>query len=536
MLKVKFLLLFMSFFLIGKSQTVEKRIALLIGNSNYKNGTVLKTPSNDASLMANTLEGLGFTVVLRNNASREEMISAISSFYNSLSDSKVALFYYSGHGMLINGVNFVIPVDAEIKDENMASFEAISVNDIVKKLESYPQNINIVILDACRSNPFRSWLRGNQLGFSAMNPGPGTIIAFAASEGQTTSDGVGANGLYTEKLVKQMTKPIPIESVFKNTRLEVQKASNNIQIPQEWTQLTGEFYFPKVTNPIAENSSSSNDSDSLLKSSKALGKIKLNTEIGGDLYMDNTIIGRVEANSSSNILDEIPFGTHVFEIKGDPNWKYELTVKDEKLIELTVSINKNIFFDSRDNRTYKTVKIGEQVWMAENLNYEIAVEKEKGVAKLFSTKPPSNYCYDGNLINCSILGRLYLYETAKNACPTGWHLPNEKEWQTLIINSGGESGAPEKLKPANGWVKSQSSFFSNKTTWTFPPYEGGFAALPGGSSAGGLGYYTSWWVQTPAGSKLREVNISDRIKIDNAWASNSLTQKTIADYVRCIKD
>jgi uncharacterized caspase-like protein len=121
--------------------------------------------------------------------------------------------------------------------------EALPVDKIIRQFEQVPENINIVILDACRDNPFRSWSRGTGQGFRALSPVSGTIISFATSENSVAADGTGSNGPFTEELVKQMNIPQPIEVVFKNTRREVMKRTNNAQRPQEWNMLTGDFYF-----------------------------------------------------------------------------------------------------------------------------------------------------------------------------------------------------------------------------------------------------------------------------------------------------
>ncbi|MGD0755930.1 MAG: caspase family protein [Bacteroidales bacterium] len=223
----------------------EKRLALVIGNSNYSAGLTLKNPANDANLMSETLHNLGFEVIKRIDANKQSMEQAVRDFSKQLPDCNVALFYYAGHGVQVDGINYLIPTDAKLNDKNDCKFEAIPVNFVVEEFEKYPNNVNIVILDACRSNPFRSWARGGEGGFRAINPTSGTIISFATSEGSTASDGSGKNGLFTEELVKQMTIPQPIESVFKKTRVQVQKLSNGAQSPQEWSQLTGDFYFKK---------------------------------------------------------------------------------------------------------------------------------------------------------------------------------------------------------------------------------------------------------------------------------------------------
>jgi uncharacterized caspase-like protein len=133
-----------------------------------------------------------------------------------------------------------------LNDKSDVKWEAISVNTAIEELEQYPNNTNIVILDACRNNPFRSWARGEaNRGFKAITPASGTIISFATSEGATAADGEGANGLFTQELVKQMSLKMPIEEVFKKTRVQVERLSNGAQSPQEWTKLKGEFYFKR---------------------------------------------------------------------------------------------------------------------------------------------------------------------------------------------------------------------------------------------------------------------------------------------------
>ncbi len=225
---------------------IEKRLALVIGNANYEGGSAkLKNPLNDAILMSRTLENLGFEVIKRFDANKQSMEDAIREFSRKLPNFNVALFYYAGHGVQVDGMNWFIPIGAKLNEKTDCKFEAISVNFVVEEFEKYPDNVNLVILDACRSNPFRGWSRGGDQGFKAINPTRGTIISYATSEGSTASDGVGENGLFTKELVKQMNIPQSIESVFKKTRVQVIKISNGGQSPQEWTQLTGDFYFKK---------------------------------------------------------------------------------------------------------------------------------------------------------------------------------------------------------------------------------------------------------------------------------------------------
>ncbi len=223
----------------------ERRLALVFGNSQYRNSASLRNPANDANLMEGTLRDLNFDVIKHLNASKEEMMSAIREFNEKLPYYNVALFYYAGHGNQVEGKNYLIPIDANLEKEADCKFEAVAVDFIVEEFEKYQENTNIVILDACRNNPYKAWARGGEQGFKAMSFTSGTIIAFATSEGATAADGKGANGLFTEELVKQMAVSQSILNVFMNTRVQVRKLSNNQQIPTEWNKLNGDFFFRK---------------------------------------------------------------------------------------------------------------------------------------------------------------------------------------------------------------------------------------------------------------------------------------------------
>jgi uncharacterized caspase-like protein len=227
----RFIFILLCVFISISAHSQQRRIALVIGNADYEHSGKLKNPANDAELMAKTLESLDFTVIKKLNATKTDMEKTIYEFSKRLGEYNVALFYYAGHGIQVNGVNYLLPIDAVLDDLIAAEFEAIDVGTVVSQFERYPDNTNIVILDACRNNPFKSFSRGGEAGFKAIPAPSGTIIAFATGEGATASDGYGENGLYTSKLVSEMKKPIRIEDVFINTRIKVRDASNNEKFP-----------------------------------------------------------------------------------------------------------------------------------------------------------------------------------------------------------------------------------------------------------------------------------------------------------------
>ena len=228
---------------------VERRLALVIGNANYKNSNALRNPINDAEAITSALKELGFTVLKYLNADLKTMKMAMDEFGERLQKYNVGLFYYAGHGMQVKGNNYLIPVDASLKVEQDVDYDCIDAGRLLGKMEAAGSNTNIVILDACRDNPFsRSWMvrstRQGEEGLAFMNAPSGTIIAYATAPGRIAADGTGRNGIYTEAILKYIKAPsIPIEDFFKNVRNEVENKTNRTQTPWESTSLKGNFYF-----------------------------------------------------------------------------------------------------------------------------------------------------------------------------------------------------------------------------------------------------------------------------------------------------
>ena len=222
----------------------ENKLALVIGNSSYTNSADLQgRPINDANDMVSTLEGIGFKVIKATNASLQEMNDAIRAFGKESKTADVALFFYAGHGLQTDQENYLVPVDAEISSKDDVEFECIKVATIQRLMETNRQDrLNLLILDACRNNPFKSWQRGGDQGLADMTPPSGTLIAFATAPGQTAANGDGRNGLYTGELIKQLKKHQRIEDVFINTRIAVEDMSAGEQSPWELARLRGIYY------------------------------------------------------------------------------------------------------------------------------------------------------------------------------------------------------------------------------------------------------------------------------------------------------
>lgn len=231
--------------LVCAAANAESRLALVIGNADYHFGR-LRNPVNDAHAMTATLRSLGFQVIERTNATDRDIELAIIAFGKLLKQDKgVGLFYYAGHGIQLNGHNFLIPVDVEISSEDEVAVESVDVNYVLARMAAAGNRLNIVILDACRNNPFSGSFRslGNN-GLASIDAPSGTLIAYATAPGSVAEDGSGKDGLYTGQLVQAMKLPgLKVEDVFKQVRIRVERMSNMRQVPWESSSLTGDFYF-----------------------------------------------------------------------------------------------------------------------------------------------------------------------------------------------------------------------------------------------------------------------------------------------------
>ena len=225
-----------------------RRVALVVGNNAYGSAPLLN-PVNDARAMAVALLSAGFTVILKTDTTQQELTAAVREFGNRLKDGgpgTAGLFYFAGHGMQIRGRNFLIPVGANIEHEDEVSYQALDAQAVMDKMESAGNGTNIVILDACRNNPFVRSFRSGRQGLAQMDAPVGTLVAFSTAPGSVASDGRqgGNNGLYTAHLLNALQRPgLKVEDVFKQVRMGVLRDSMNRQVPWEASSLVGDFYF-----------------------------------------------------------------------------------------------------------------------------------------------------------------------------------------------------------------------------------------------------------------------------------------------------
>jgi Caspase domain len=236
-----------------KPSTQRNRIALLIGNRNYRYAGVLSNPANDAQLLAGTLRDVGFkSVTTKTDLTREQTMQALQEFARAADSAEWAVVYYSGHGIEFNGENYIIPVDAQLKTDRDIALETVDVDNVLKSIQG-ARRLRLVILDACRDNPFASQMkrttatRSIGIGLARMEPEPGTLIAYAAKHGEFALDGTGSNSPFVEALTQRIReRPAQeIRRLFDLVRDDVMESTRRQQQPFTYGSLSGreDFYF-----------------------------------------------------------------------------------------------------------------------------------------------------------------------------------------------------------------------------------------------------------------------------------------------------
>lgn len=231
----------------------QKRVALVIGNSHYK-VRPLQNPDHDAEDISGVLRTFGFTVQTKTNVNHREMEEAVNKFVQEIQEGDVALFYFSGHGVQVKGENYLIPIDDSIQMEADLRFKTLNAGLVLAKMEESRNRANIVILDACRNNPFKGLFRSTSTGLSKMDAPKGTLIAYATSPDAVAADGTGRNSPYTKHLIEALkVKDITIEQALKLVARAVNRETGGQQIPWIASSMLDDIYFnassPTPTRP-----------------------------------------------------------------------------------------------------------------------------------------------------------------------------------------------------------------------------------------------------------------------------------------------
>ncbi len=310
----------------------ERRLALVIGNAAYP-AAPLRNPVNDARGMAGTLRDLGFEVIAYENIGQKAMIRGILDFADRLRLGGIGFFYFAGHGIRIQGQNFLVPVDAVIRSENDVPNEAVEVGPILTVMEEARNRLNIVVLDASRDNPFAQAIGPAARGLAAMDAPTGTLIAFATAPGRISRDGSGTYSHYAKALLQALREPnLRITDLFKRVREEVQLSTQGRQIPWETSSLTGDFIItPPTLGALQKPEMTPGQApDPIVKEILRSGSLLLrSSKEAVEIFLGDLRLG--EAGPRADLLAEnLPVGSHRVRVtarrKGFKPWIRNLQV------------------------------------------------------------------------------------------------------------------------------------------------------------------------------------------------------------------
>ncbi|OOO27832.1 peptidase C14 [Agrobacterium salinitolerans] len=283
----------------------RKMTALLIGNANYPDGNGLANPVNDAMDLAQKLRAYGFETIIATDASSLRMKKELKKFRVALDESDVGLFFFAGHGMQIEGVNYLLANDTDMETEEDAQHSSLSLDLVVSKMAKSKASTKIIILDACRKNPWeRRWDRApGARGLASVYAPKGTIIGFATSPGEVASDGTGRNGTYTAALLQHIDIPdTSIETMFKRVRNEIAAATMGKQTSWEHTSLSDEFYFNLSVTKLVDEYDGSALADGLFVIDASKKSHEIITALRShNYYTQNPAIDLLTATTTSKI-------------------------------------------------------------------------------------------------------------------------------------------------------------------------------------------------------------------------------------------
>lgn len=477
-----FLVVLASLALVHAATAQQQKYALIIGVKTYQYVQPLQNSLNDARDMAATLKQKGFTVVeLYDPATKRTMQDGILRYFKLLQANPDAagLVFYSGHGMQVKGVNYLIPTQADPQIEADLDDQCVNMDYVMRAIEQAGNGLNIFVLDACRNNPFRSFSRSGEKGLSMVETPKGSYIVYATKPGSVASDGTGRNGLFTSKLLQYINaEGLNIEQVFKQTARDVAAASGDAQRPWIASDYTGDFFFTPGTAAAAVTQPATQPTaQPVAKKEPAY-----------------------EASVTTAALD------------------YGYGVADAP-----------------------TVRVGTQEWLGKNLNVEHfangdPIPKAKTIdewKRANENKQPAWCYYDNNPSMGSTYGKLYNWYAVndpRGLAPKGWHVPSNSEWDDLINHLGGEATAGKSLKSTRGWDYNGNGNNSS-----------GIAGLPGGYSSpigvfGFIGEFGYWW----SSSELTGADLAWHLSLNyaggDAGRNNSNSYKGNGFSVRCLRD
>jgi formylglycine-generating enzyme required for sulfatase activity len=339
----------------GASRTIsvenmrsEKRVALVVGNAGYAAPANLKNPLNDAQDIAQALRALGFDVILQTDVDLRAMQRGVREFGARLRPDGIALFYYAGHGVQVRGNNYLVPLGARIGGETEVEDEALDANRVLRVMEESRSRVNVVVLDACRDNPYSRGFRSATRGLATMPAPSGSVVAYATGPGAVAADGTGRNGLFTGELLRAIRTPgLDVVDVFRQVTGSVRERTSGRQVPWTLSSLDGYFYFSlpagssgaglqaKVPPPSEPPRIQGRE-----EMRQEFGTLALSARLPGvEVWLGEQKVWTSRAGAAY-VLSNVPTGTHrvVAKKDGHKEWTREVVVAANQRAELVIDI------------------------------------------------------------------------------------------------------------------------------------------------------------------------------------------------------
>jgi len=425
------------FLLTAAFSFAQQKYALVIGNGNYANITKLNNPVNDANDMEAALKGLGFTVDKVLNGNLSQMENGITNLKNRLKGAKnsYGFFFYAGHGVQSNGENYLIPVDANIQSESFLRRQSLGVQEMLDELNDAGNELNVVVLDACRDNPF-PWKRSGSRGLQVVGNQPAdSIIVYATSAGSTAADGTGRNGLFTSHLLNNLKQPgLEVAEVFRLTMGDVVRASNSQQRPAVYNQFAGLAYLG--SKPQTATAQPQQPAPKPAPAPTVQPAARVETPAPANMVRINggTFTMGSPANESERRDNEIQ---HQVTVSGFYMGKYEVTQKEYKKV---MGTNPSHF--KGDNLPV------EQVSWYDAIEYCNKRSQKEGLTPAYTINKnqsdPNNKSNDDKL--------KWTVTWNKNA--NGYRLPTEAEWEYAC-----RAGTTTPFSTGNNITTGQANYF-----------------------------------------------------------------------------
>ncbi len=534
-----------------KVRVVAKdHVALIIGNSNYPD-MPLENPKNDADAVAKEFEEMGFIVEKVIDTDKEQMSMAIDRFSAKLKTAKVAVFYFAGHGMQVDGENYLIPIGktagTQISNEEQVAYRAINAGEVLSAMESENIKFSLIVLDACRNNPIKGESRGKMKGLASIDAPAGSLVMYATKAGDVAEDGTGNNSPFTTAFLQHISTPgLDINLLPSRVTKTVNELTDGRQTPGSYVQITQSFTFvPEYTTAELEQIKKQQQGKLTELQQKEVEIQKQKDKEDAEMLRKQAEIDALEkqiADMKNNTGGETDLDKMIEIIEQKETQKAELLAMQQKAREERIIREKEIAdmkqkkFDENIEKYNKIAnsefgqEMKETAWNSVLRNLGLAqgsvavgdenalymnffdiltfIDQRDGktykiveigdqvwMAENLAYKANSGcWAYDDNNSNVAKYGYLYNFETAQNVCPSGYHLPSDNEWEELAeyINSayGTFTKSDDKWQDMGKLLKATSgwAYYKGKSGNGTDNY--GFSALPGGprNNNGSFGY------------------------------------------------